>query len=191
MNKLSIVTLIACAVSIPSAMAFGGGHPHGDPKGKVNFSGHVYSASCKIATGDQNKHVKLNPVLRNKVNEYRAEQLQTFTIQVKDCYTHEKLIPKLSWINNGQLTNQGFLKNMEANGAKNVALVLKDSNGKDIDLKDNSKRFEPEKYQVTGHKPTLTYKFSVGYIKPRESHLWDVVTAGPVSAQANYSITYL
>ncbi|BEJ31451.1 hypothetical protein OIPHN330_00710 [Citrobacter freundii] len=52
--------------------------------------------------------------------------------------------------------------------------------------------FEPDNYQSIGHNDSpLTYTFSVGYIKPRDSNLWDRVTTGPVTAQANYSITYL
>lgn len=54
-------------------------------------------------------------------------------------------------------------------------------------------RFEPEKDDLRhgNDSPTLTYKFSVGYIIPRENSGSSYVQPGPVSAQANYSITYL
>jgi major type 1 subunit fimbrin (pilin) len=192
MNKLFTAILITYAVSIPSAMAIGLGSNTHDPQGKINFTGHVYSSSCKIVNDDSNKNVKLKPVLSHKVNKFSSEQDQIFHIKVKDCYIHEKLIPKLAWVNNGNLTNEGYLQNNDANGAKNVALVLKDKNGRTIDLNDKSNRFEPENYQSIGHNDSpLTYTFSVGYIKPRNTHFWDQVTTGPVTAQANYSITYL
>lgn len=183
MNKLFSAILITYAVSIPSAMAIGlGGHTH-DPQGKVNFTGHVYSSSCKIINGDNNKNVKLKPVLSHKVNRFSSEQDQIFNIKVKDCYTHEKLIPKLAWINNGNLTNEGYLQNNDVNGAKNVALVLKDKNGRTIDLNEKSNRFEPENYQSIGHHDSpLTYTFSVGYIKPRNTPILGQVTTGPVTA---------
>ncbi|WP_264859393.1 fimbrial protein [Citrobacter freundii] len=191
MSKLSIVTLIACAISMPSAMAASENAHYLNPQGKVNFSGHVYSGSCKIATGDENKQVKLNPVLNTLVNKLSATQLQPFSIQVNDCYIHEKLVPKLVWNDNTLLTAQGYLKNTANNGAENVALILKDSKGRSIDLHNENAQFEPEKDYLKGDKPTLTYKFSVGYIIPFESPVLARVKPGPVSAQANYSITYL
>ena len=192
MNKLLSVMLITYAVSIPSAMAIGLGSNNHDPQGKVNFTGHVYSSSCKITNDDDNKDVRLNPVLNNNVKHIISVQEQNFTIKVKDCYTHAKLIPKLAWVNNINLTSEGYLKNTDTAGAKNVALVLIDKNGRKINLNEKANRFEPDNYQSIGHNDSpLTYTFSVGYIKPRDSNLWDRVTTGPVTAQANYSITYL
>lgn len=191
MSKLSIVMLIACTVSIPSAMAIGGIEHGADPQGKVHFSGQVFANSCKIVSGDRDKHVKLNPVLNTLIKKSNPVQLQEFNIQVTDCFIHENAVPKLAWGKGNILTDDGYLKNMSHNGARNVALLLRDSHGKNIDLNNNDLRFEPENNYIKDDKPILTYKFSVGYIMPSKIFAWENATAGPVSAQANYSITYL
>lgn len=191
MSKLSIVTLIACTISTPFVMAGVENGHYKNPQGKVQFNGHVYSGSCKISNGDENKQVKLSPVLNTQLSKLSATQSQSFSIQVNDCYIHEKLVPKLAWNHNGSLTEQGYLINMASHGAENVALVLKDNEGANINLHHENNRFEPEKDYLKGDKPTLTYKFSVGYIIPAETQIWERVKPGPVSAQANYSITYL
>jgi type 1 fimbria pilin len=193
MSKLSIISLISCAIVIPSAMADFGHAPNRDQKGVVNFSGHVYSNSCIIEAGDKDKQVKLNPVLNTLVSKLHATQLQQFSIKVKGCYINEKIVPKLAWNVNSPLTRDGYLKNTTRGGAQNVALVLKDNREKTINLRNKNDRFEPEKdYLLHGNdSPTLTYKFSVGYIIPFENSGSSYVQPGPVSAQANYSITYL
>ncbi|MEG2399857.1 MAG: fimbrial protein [Citrobacter sp.] len=187
MSKLSIVTLIACAVSIPSAMAIGNIGYHPNNNGTVNFSGHVYSNSCTISNGDDKKQVNLSPVLNTRVDDKVGAQFQQFNIQVKNCYVHEKLVPKLVWGKTNSLPGSGYLENKDKNGAKNVALVIRDRNDRHINL-NNGYGFEPEKNNILHNNPTLTYKFSVGYIKKFSFH---DVTSGPVTSQANYSITYL
>ena len=192
MSKLSIITLISCAIVIPSAMADFGHGPNPGPKGKVNFTGHVYANSCIIETGDQDKQVKLNPVLNTLVNKSHATQLQSFSIRVKNCYINENATPKLSWNGNSHLTKEGYLKNMTSSGDKNVALVITDNKQKSIDLNKNSNRFDPEKGYLRHENGSqiLTYKFNVGYIISKDNNS-SYVKPGPVSAQANYSITYL
>ncbi|RFU91889.1 MULTISPECIES: fimbrial protein [Citrobacter] len=191
MSKLSLVTLIACTVSIPSAMAFGGFGPGLESHGKVTFTGQVFANSCKIVSGDKDKHVKLNPVLNTLIKKTNTVQVQGFSIQVTDCFIHEKAVPKLAWGKGNILTDDGYLKNTSLNGAINVALLLSDSKGNKINLHDNDLRFEPEKNYIKGDISILTYKFNVGYIMPSKTFILDRATAGSVSAQANYSITYL
>lgn len=193
MSKLSIVMLIACAVSIPSAIAFGGGGSGGgnhnsDSKGTVNFFGSVFANSCKIEHGDKDKDVHLETVLNTKIKSDSPEQLKEFHITVRDCETHGNYVPKLAWGMNANLTSKGYLANTAHNGAENVALVLQDRNGANIDLNKSGNRFEPDSSPKGGSHDAISYSFKVGYIKDDDSR--STVTAGVVKAQADYSITY-
>lgn len=69
MNKLSIVTLITCTVSMSSAMAIGSSWNSNHNNGTINFSGYVYSNSCQIFTEDQDQTVRLNPVQVTGINK--------------------------------------------------------------------------------------------------------------------------
>lgn len=193
MSKLSIITLISCAIVIPSAMADFGHGSNPDTKGKVNFTGHVYANSCKIEAGDKDQKVNLNPVLNTLVKKSHATQLQPFSIRVKNCYINGNATPKLSWNGNSNLTKNGYLKNMTSSGDKNVALVITDNKQNIIDLNKNSNRFGPEEGYLRHENGSriLTYKFNVGYIIAEGNNNSSYVKPGPVSAQANYSITYL
>ncbi len=81
---------------------------------------------------------------------------------------------------------------MTSSGDKNVALVITDNKQNSIDLNKNSNRFGPEKGYLRHENGSqiLTYKFNVGYIISKDNNS-SYVKPGPVSAQANYSITYL
>ncbi|AWS95339.1 type 1 fimbrial protein [Citrobacter sp. CRE-46] len=180
MSKLSLVALIACAVSIPSAMAFG------DPHGYVNFKGSVLPNSCKIENQGY-KEVQLSPVINTLVNKDAPVQVKKFSIKVKDCYMDENLIPRLSWGKNSHITNDGYLKNTLMIGS-NAALRLETTEGKVIDLSHGENKFDPDSKFLSKDKTSLDYTFQVGYIKSKETNL--PIIPGGVKAQAHYSITY-
>ncbi|QBX82027.1 fimbrial protein [Citrobacter tructae] len=187
MSKLSIVTLIACAVSIPSAMAqkwF-----NGDPKGNIVFNGTVLANSCKIENSGY-KNVTLNPVINTRVNSQSPEQIKEFTIKVTDCHIDEYSIPKLSWGKNYFVTTDGYLKNNIIFGGSNAALALQDKNGTNIDLSKDNNKFDPERTHHSEGKQFLEYKFRVGYIRSSDTPSFMRITPGSVQMQANYRITY-
>mgnify|MGYP001637333134 CR=1 FL=1 len=186
MNKLSIVTLITCTVSMSSAMAIGSSGNSNHNNGTINFIGYVYSNSCQIVTEDRNKFVRLEAVKNTDINKSDYEQETNFTISVSGCNIIQDMItPKLSWDKVNNPSREGYLTNTNKTGPKNVALLLKDSGGKRINLNNEENRFAPERY-VKGDDPKFIYKFSVGYILTDDKP----VTPGPVTALIKYSINY-
>ncbi|MEG2432002.1 MAG: fimbrial protein [Acinetobacter sp.] len=187
MSKLSLVALIACAVSIPSAMA-----KHVGPQntGTVYFEGKVFHNSCKVENKG-NINVTLNPILNTKINDGEAEQIQKFSIMVKDCYIDENWTPQLSWVNNSALTtSEGYLKNTLFLTGSNAALVLKDNGGKNINLRTTTQKYPPLKLSKSRDNQTLEYAFQVGYIKSKDIFLSGPIRSGVIQTQATFSITY-
>ena len=186
MNKLSIVTLITCTVSMSLAMAIGSSWNSNHNNGTINFSGYVYSNSCQIFTEDQDQTVRLNPVQVTGINKNDYVQKKELTIRVKNCnIIFGNFAPKLAWGKVNNVSKEGYLTNTSITGPKNVALLLKDSDGTRINLNNEENRFDPERY-VKGDDPKFTYKFSVGYILTDDKF----VTPGPVTALIKYSINY-
>ena len=186
MSKLSLVALIACAVSIPSAMAkpF---VPHNS--GTVYFEGKVFHNSCRVENnGDIN--VTLSPILNTKINKDKAEQVQKFRIKVTECYIDKVWVPKLSWDNSTwTTTSDGYLKNTIIGGS-NASLVLQDNEGVQINLRSKNEKQFPLSLNNNREGQILEYAFQVGYIKSKDIFLPGPIRAGAVKAQATFSITY-
>lgn len=185
MSKLSLVALIACAVSIPSAMAFdlpgGGGN---NPTATVHFNGYVFTNSCRV----ENQNVKLSNVLNKKINKNTPQQLQDFSITVTDCDTNGNQAPVLSWLpRSAIITSEGYLQNKTPiTGPGNVALALQSNKGEPILLNQTQRTFNPDISTVDTN--ALTYSFKVGYIKTGYENFH--VRPGPVTASVSYSISY-
>lgn len=190
MNKVSIVSLIVSVLVAPSVMAFGGGTHLGDPKGKVHFNGVVYANSCRIQLGDENKVIDLSPVINTQINKDSAVQNKEFTITLNNCWISEHLIPKLAWERVGNVSQEGYMLNNSPFGARHVALALQDKDGTVIDLNQADLRFPPTEAKGLGFESTLTYKFNVGYIKPKSAGDLPPMP-GIIRTQANYRITYI
>jgi len=182
MSKLSLVALIACAVSIPSAMA----KPLVSNTGTVHFKGEVFKNSCKVENNGK-VEVTLSPILNTKINKDTAEQRQGFKIKVTECHIDDTWVPKLSWDKNLISTSEGYLKNT-IHGGSNAALVLQDNTGKRIDLRNPTDRYTPLSSGNNRGSQSLEYAFQVGYIKSKDTVL--PITAGAIKAQATFSITY-
>lgn len=187
MSKLSLVALIACAVSIPSAMA----SPWGSPNtGTVHFKGEVFKNSCKVENKGK-AEVTLSPILNTKINTATAEQRQGFKIKVTECHIDENWVPKLSWERNSKLTStsEGYLRNI-ISGGSNAALVLQDDKGTPINLRNPTDRYLPLSSSNNRGSQVLEYAFQVGYIRSTDTPSFMPITAGAIKAQATFSITY-
>lgn len=188
MNKVSILALLTCITVTPVAIAEQS-NGIGSPRiGVINFSGSIYENSCQIINDNGgNKTVSL-PVAKNTaLNEIVPHSSKAFSINVRGCGIIGNLKPKIVWLNGRDVTtNTGYLENKSHPGANNVALAIMDKEKKIIDLNDHKLRFPADEY-YRGNERSLIYTFHVGYIKTNDS----IVTAGPVTAQATYGVTYL
>jgi type 1 fimbria pilin len=188
MNKVSIIALLTCSMTIPTALAEINILTPSN-SGKVNFSGFILTNSCRVEINDKDKHVRLPPQKTSVLSDTIAQSITPFTISVKDCPSYGHWGPKLVWEPDfSLLTRNGYLKNRSYNGAENVALVILHGKEK-VNLKDR-KRFSSDRRNSDFH-DGQKYHFEVGYIIAHDSNDKRGVTSGPVTAQASYRITYL
>lgn len=186
MNKVSVISLIACTLAAPSVMA-----KQSDHEGVVRFEGHVVSNSCSVDHGDKHKNINLLHALTSEIKPKTAVKIKEFNIRVSDCYVAGKVKPNLYWTSGTNLDADGNMLNSVGRNGSNAALMLMDSDEKPINLHRIGTGIEPDK---EGHGDRsfnggLTYSFKVGYVKA-ENRTSDPVTPGPLMTQASYTVEY-
>lgn len=187
MNKITLISLIACALAAPSVMA----EPSGPVGGVIKFDGLVVANSCIIDNGDEDKTIKLVHVINTEINSDDAVKVKNFSIKVKNCYVANNAAPELYWSYAGRVDSKGYMLHRDENSGSNAALVLMNSSGGKIDMRKSGEGFTPGEINRGNysHGEKLTYNFKVGYIKSSDLSN-DLVTPGPILTQANYTVQY-
>lgn len=188
MNKVSIVSLVACALAAPSVMA---SHFDNVGIGKIFFNGIVSANSCRIESGDENKKVTLDSVVNNNVKKDAAVNIKRFNIKIDDCYISHGVRPVLQLAKMGVISTDGYMLNNLKGGASNAALMLMNAEGSKIDLNGPLLQIKPDRGDRSKDDDNeFTYSFKVGYIKPSELGE-NYVTPGKIQTQLSYTIKYI
>ncbi|HCM62015.1 MAG TPA: F17 fimbrial protein [Morganella sp. (in: Bacteria)] len=184
MNKIKLALLVS-GVLFTSANAFA------VDKGTVEFTGALTSDTCKIIDADINKKVKL-PTLSTQVIKANGDEggWTRFEIHVEDCAPGVTKVAA-HFEGNGFGTvdpTTGFLKNLEAGGADNVQIAIRNKDGagagdEKIKIGGTGEYFDVTKGNgADANKAMLVYEggyYAVG-----------TTTAGPVKAKTIYTLAY-
>ncbi|GHD96052.1 fimbrial protein [Pseudocitrobacter faecalis] len=181
-------TLLALAISVlASGYALaddidGGG-------GKITFTGLVISAPCSIKADDIDKKVDLGEVTDTFINANTHSEAKDSSITLENCALPSSDDGKGQPLSKVKVTftssnvvasNPGLLSNTFAGGASNVGVRLMDSTGANITL-GTAKELALNPDSATQILPFQAWMEKIGA---------NTVTAGGVTATANYTLIY-
>ncbi|EKT58282.1 fimbrial protein [Providencia sneebia] len=177
-------------------------------EGKINFSGKVVDVSCAISVNDQGSDasIYLAPISLFEIHNSEGGaylKSQMFTIKLSQCqsitYKGNRVDGNLNNISVGwsdgylvtktNFETTGLLKNMLADGAKNINFALAindksilDANNKIIPAGPNQLKVIP----ITSDNNDVIFQYYIGYVAQKTSE----VTTGLMASYATYEINY-
>lgn len=174
MRKVPFALILACGLASGSAFAA--------TQGTVTINGEVVAETCEIVSGDEAKTVQLATVSTTAftaANQTVAKQ--SFTIGLESCESGANVYAAFSApvadidVGTHTLINKG--------DATNVNIILLEQNEGQILLGDTS--YPPSTQPVATADGAVTLEYSAAYYSTAAA-----VTAGTVTATANYVIAY-
>lgn len=173
MKKILLATLIAAATSTSFAAIT-------VPGGTVTINGDITAGACAVSSDDANKIVELDTVPTHKftaANEV-ANTKKQFNITLVDCDTSAADTVSVTFTGMGVDGTPGILANTAGAGsAQNIAIQLYDETGVALELGTASRDYTVAQ--------TTPMTFAADYISTAAA-----VTAGKVSASANFELAY-
>jgi len=164
--------------------------------GKITFHGKISNATCEISGGNVGGTEVMSPDFTVTLPNVSTTAFKNqgdragdtgFFIKLKgaNCAAGNGYAIKFEKISSSEFIDPvtGYLKNMRANGAKNIQLVLSDEDKNDFNFT-TSKDTSPTQNREKATDETV-FNFGVQYISTKAD-----VTSGDVEGNIYYSVVY-
>lgn len=171
MNKVLLASLIAIATTSSFAETVRGGN--------VTIDGQITAGACAISSEDANKVVTLDTIPANKFTaaQQEANVKKRFELTLVDCDTSGSSTVGVAFSGMSDTAAAGALANTAGAGAaQNVAIQLYSEDGSKLALGTETS------YELN---QTVPMVFAADYVSTAAE-----VTAGKVTAVANFDLTY-